>query len=215
MALPVSDVISKVQLVVNDTAGKRWNPTTVLIPWLVLGMLEIAKHRDDAYQVRQSVQLVGGTNNQVRVLPDDTIKLLSINYNMGADGATPGRAITRVDSLAVLDRSRRAWRRDPKSDVIENWCPSDPDPRSFFTYPAPWTQSPVWVEAVFTRTPPAVTALTDTIPIRSIYSPQLQWFTEGMALMQDIESGNQPRGMGFLQLFYNSLGVAVPPQAQP
>lgn len=206
MALLVSDVLLAPQRYINDVAGARWDPTTVLIPYINRGMLEIVKKKPDAYLVRESVKLQAGKCYQ-KVLPADVIQLVDVVGNTGPDGLTTGRQITKIPSTEQMDRTDRNWQTKVSTGECLNWIFAEPDPQAFYVYPMASPSIPMYVEVLYSMVPPAVSALTDTIPIRSMYRFQLELFVTGNALMVDIPQGDQPRGKAYLDLFFASLGA--------
>lgn len=212
----VSTVLTKVQNSLNDTApSPRWSVTGLLIPYINDGMLELARLTRDAYVVRRAFQLKAGLTLQQGVLPGDTIEVLSVVRNMGTDGNSPGRTISEV-GLREMDAVDRDWHmraaHEPDNDIV-NWIRDTEDFQSFYVYPKPSQSKQVWVEIKFKEVPPAVAATTDVIPTADKYRFQLQLYVAGSALLQDVEFGNQPRGVQYLNLFYSSLGAQPPARA--
>lgn len=206
----VLTILTAVRGLLNDSASQatpRWSETT-LTTYFNDGAREIARHKPDAYNVRQPVKLKPGQVFQSGILPNDTIQLIDITRNMGVDGTVQGDAI--MPALLKDFQVNRSWHRAPPKPTIENWIPADPDKLSFWVYPPPALTVPVFVEAFYSEIPPAVAADTDISPIRDIYITPLQMFIAGRALLQDIEQGQVPRGNAYLGAFYLSIGVAPP-----
>ena len=194
-----------------DAAQTRW-PASEMIGHLNDIILEIVKADDTAFPVRKPVQLVPGTVFQTGLLPNDgtLVKHLSVTRNLipnasAPGGYLPGRAITKVASIEIMDKQRRGWYSTRPDTVVQNWIPGGEDYQNFFAYPPPPLNVPVWVELLYSAVPPQLVALTDTIPIFDKYRYQMQLGVVGRALMKDISAADQVRGKAFLDLFYATL----------
>jgi Family of unknown function (DUF6682) len=213
MSTLASDIFADVRDQINDTGAARWTDAA-LIRYLNAGTLEVVKAKPDAYMRRAAVQLAYGSAYQ-KVLPVDIVQLVDVTRNLGIDGLTPGRAITKVQTIAQMDKASRNWALAVPNDRgdIAQWIPADPEPDAFFVYPRPPEQVATYVEALYSIVPPAIAAVTDAIPTRPVYDYQLKLFVIGRALMQDIPQGDQPRGLAFLAEFSRTLG-GTPPTTQ-
>ncbi|MDE2096899.1 MAG: hypothetical protein KGL39_06590 [Patescibacteria group bacterium] len=212
----VSTVLTRVRNQVNDTGTvQRWPDATIMIPALNDGMLALATLTRDAYLVRKAFQLTAGQAYQKGIVPGDTLRIVDVVRNMGSDGFTPGRVISEC-TQASMDLQDRDWMRQgphaPDNDIV-NWMRDEDDVQNFFVYPKPSTSVPVWVEIKFTEVPPPVSALTDVIPVLDKYRIELQNFVTGSVLVNDVEAGDQPRGLGLLNLFYSRFNAAPPARA--
>ena len=81
MAVAVNDVIDKVQEVLQDTGGVRWDQTNELLEWLNDAQREIALLKPDATSENTTVTLVTGTK---QTIPSDGNRLLRVVRNMSA-----------------------------------------------------------------------------------------------------------------------------------
>jgi hypothetical protein len=104
--------------------------------------------RPDANTVNQVIKLAAGAS---QTIPSRGNALVDVLRNMGADGKTPGVAITVTDKqlLAVYEPN---WPMATQDDEVRNWAPVSP--RRFIVYPP--NDGTAYVEIVFSENPPQI-----------------------------------------------------------
>src|ERR1017187_5285410 len=107
----VRDLLWRASVLAGDTAP-QWQrfPENELCRWLIDAQVVIAKYMKSATSRIDAIKLVAGTRQSIDTVlaascvPGDGVSLtaplfglslLEIRRNMGADGATPGQAITK------------------------------------------------------------------------------------------------------------------------
>ena len=208
--MEASVIVDRVRKVLKDSDGTRWSDAS-LLDYLTLAELEIVRARPWANKDEVTVQLEKGKVRH-EILPTGTISLLRVERNMGQDGSTPGDMITQMDK-EQLDNSNKDWVEDG-GEVIEGWAKDSDDDKTFYTYPRAHPTNGVYVEIIVSKIPDTLTALGDDLTIPDEFALPLQQFTQGFALMEDDPGADFPRGAGFLQQAYISLGVNIPQEEE-
>lgn len=126
----VQSILSKVKTLVQDVTGVRY-PDAELIGWLNDAQLELAAIRPDSCSRLAPVPLVAGT---LQAIPSDGSMLLKLTRNLGAGGATPGRAIRRVP-MDLLDGQVPDWHSSTAGAVTQHFVFDERIPRQFYVYP--------------------------------------------------------------------------------
>jgi len=160
-----TNIVTRASIILQDTTGVRWPQTDELLLWLNDGQREIVLRKPQAYAQNAVVALVQGTKQSI---PDAGIQLLDVIRNMGTGGATPGRAITRIDRQ-ILDEQRPNWHAETASAETKHYMFDPRDPKHFYVYP-PQHATPGQVEEVYASSPTDLSALASTITLDDIYS---------------------------------------------
>jgi len=199
-----TNIVDRAAIVLQDTTGVRWPQTEELLLWLNDGQREVVLRKPDAYAQNTVVQLVGGTKQSI---PATGIQLLDIIRNMGTGGATPGRAITRIDRQ-ILDEQRPDWHSETVSVETKHYMFDSRDPKHFYVYP-PQHATAGQVEEVYSASPTDLSALTDTITLDDIYSGVLLDYILYRAYSKDADlSPSAPqRAVAHYNSFLSSLGA--------
>lgn len=209
----VSDILTPVREEISDkdSAAYRWSDDT-LISHLNDGIKELVKIRPDAYALRTVVTLTPGAVLHTTQFPAGGTRLIAVTHNMGVDGATPGEEITFVEreKLAEYDRT---WRTMTGETVIYHWSIDRSKPREFYTWPKAHAVTRVDVELLYGAYPAAMAAVGDTMLTDTVYDQSLQYYVQARALMKDDPSSDFPRGMGWMNVFYQSIGMPGIPGA--
>lgn len=197
-----SKIIGNAQTIIQDKTGVRW-PGEEMLGWLNEGQREIVLLKPDTNVVNESVQLVAGTKQSI---PDTGIVLIGLVRNMGNDGNTPGNAIRTIERT-ILDEQIPDW-HSGQSDASAAYLIFDPrDPKSFYVYP-PQPEQPGYVEIVYSSSPGAVAAETNTITLDDIYSGSLLDYILFRAYSKDAEyAGNGERAMSHYKKFVDTLSI--------
>lgn len=191
----------------NDPDMETWTQAE-RITWMNAGMREIATLKPKATTVTASIALVAGVTRQP--VPADTIQVLDLTVNMGADGATPGRTITTT----TADRLKAAsinWRAD-KGAAVRHLVVDDRDPKAFYVWPAIKT-GPWYVEALQHKFPTPIAALGDTLALDDSYLNALSEYVMHMAYARDSEiQAHGELSVAHYTKFAQILGVQIQKQ---
>lgn len=177
----VSSVISKVQTILQDTTGIRW-PDTELLGWINDGQREIVLYKPNSFVKNTPVKLIPGTR---QTLPADGVQLIDVVRNMGAAGATPGRAI-RITMREILDSQVPGWHASTADAEVKHYMYSLLDPKTFYVYPPQPTASQNYVEIVYGAAPTDC-SLGGTITLDDIYQTILLDYSLYRAYSKDTE----------------------------
>ncbi len=191
-----SEVINKVQIVLQDTTGVRWPDSTELLGWLNDGQREVLIYKPNAYVKNESVTLVAGTKQS---LPASGIQLIDVPRNMGANGSTPGRAI-RIVTREILDAQNPDWHTMPAAAVTKHYTYSPFDPKHFYNYP-PATGS-TQVEVIYSAAPEDVGSLSTAITLDDIYQNVLVDYVLYRAYSKDTDYAANPERAAACQAAY-------------
>ncbi len=199
-----TNIVSRAAIVLQDTTGVRWPQTEELLLWLNDGQREIVLRKPDAYSQNAVVALVAGTK---QAIPAAGIQLLDVIRNMGTGGATPGRAITRIDR-EILDEQRPDWHSEVASAITKHYMFDQRDPKHFYVYP-PQHATPGQVEMVYASSPTDLSVLTATITLDDIYSGVLLDYILYRAYSKDADlTPTAPaRAVSHYNAFLASLGA--------
>lgn len=177
----VASVISKVQTILQDTTGIRW-PDSELLGWINDGQREIVLYKPNAFVKNTSVQLTPGTK---QTLPADGVQLIDVVRNMGANGATPGRAI-RITMREILDSQVPGWHASATAAEVKHYMYTMLDPKTYYVYPPQPSSSPSYVEIIYGAAPTEA-QLNSTITLDDIYQTILVDYCLYRAYSKDTE----------------------------
>lgn len=197
MAITVTSILTKVQLILQDTTNVRWTEAE-LLGWLNDSYKEIINARPDAHS--ESYTFACTQNSTRQVLPSGAIRLLDVTYNLSS-----GRAIRLLPRI-VLDDTRRAWHTETGAD-IEHWMFDPKLPREFFVYPAPSAPGHQ-IEIVYSSVPADHTdAAGDYRLIDSYHNATVDYMLY-RAYSKDAEyAANAQRAAAHYQAMQTGLGV--------
>ena len=195
-------IIDKAEIILQDTTNVRW-PETELLGWLNDGQREVVLQKPDAYTKNEAVVLIEGTKQSV---PLTGIQLIDVIRNMGADGMTPGNAITLL-SRNILDTQNPAWHADPSDAVVKHYMFDDRDPRDFYVYPPQPATACGYIEIVYSAAPADI-LITATISLDDVYANCLLDYILYRAYSKDKDfANNNQRALAHYTAFMNSLGI--------
>jgi hypothetical protein len=163
----VKDVLWRVSSILQDSDPQftRW-PEIELVQWLNDAQRALFKFLPQVGSRLDSFRLEPGCKQDITLIAANRIKLpsgasptgpvggqqlLSLNCNLGADGMTPGRAITIMDRQR-MDASAPMWRTQVGS-VVRQYAYDPLVPRTFFVSPGVPAIGQVWVEMAWTADP--------------------------------------------------------------
>jgi hypothetical protein len=199
-----ANIVSRAAIILQDTTGVRWPQTEELLLWLNDGQREIVLRKPDAYAQNEVVALIAGTKQSI---PANGIQLLDVIRNMGTDGETPGRAVTRIDR-EILDEQRPNWHTEDASDETKHYTFDGQDPKRFYVYP-PQASPPGKVEMVYASSPTDLPSLATTITLDDIYSGPLLDYVLYRAYSKDADlTPSAPeRAVAHYNSFLSALGA--------
>jgi hypothetical protein len=206
--ITAQSIIDKAETLLLDTTNVRW-PVAELLGWLNDGQRHIVSLRPDANPVFANVTLVSGTKQSI---PSDGYQLLEVVRNMGANGATPGRAIRR-STLKVLNTQAPEWHAETASTTVEHYMADPRWPKVFFVYP-PATAGRQ-VEVVYSKPPTDVPTVSDVISLDDIYATALLDYVLYRAYSKDYEvPSSAERAVAHYQAYEAGLGMKAQADAQ-
>lgn len=196
-----SEVLQDLTTTLNDPNYVTWGEGE-LLQKISDAMTAIVVVRPDAYSVVEAIQLSAGTKQSV---PAGALRLLDVLRNMGADGQTPGRAITPVhgDDMDIIDPS---WHKRTAKSEVRHFVYDERTPDTFFVTPP--AVAGIYVEAQLSKEPPAVTAPGDTLPLKDIYKAPIVEYTLYLAYNKETDSmESRQEAMRHLGQFNTLLGI--------
>jgi len=200
-----SEVIIQVQEELNDDDKVTWDDADML-RYINAAQLQVVLVRPDANSVIENVTLTPG--NTRHSLASGQLRLLDVIRNMGADGLTPGRPIRMVDR-ASHDLFNRNWHSAVGKTVIREVMYNEKVPAYFYTDPAAHAITAVTIEVAASKAPTDVADVdAGVLGIADIYQQPVRQYMLHMAFAKEVESRTSvARSRGYLQDFYNSLGI--------
>ncbi len=204
MAVTGQNIADKAELLLQDETNVRWTEAE-LLGWINSGQREVAIAKPNALTSNTTMQLTASSTKQS--IPATGIQLMEVVRNMGADGLTPGRAITGIDR-SVLDRTIPTWHLDANAAGSVKHFTFDPrDPKTFYVYPkSPATA--LYVELIISINPTQLASLSSNIAYDDIYETVLIDYVLYRAYGKDSKhTSNMQRSTNHYQAFQNALGL--------
>ena len=211
---------------------KRWSEGE-LIGYTTDGQRALAKYLPRVSTRIDAIRLKPGTRQSIRkilaaeVKPGDGVapfdmegkQLIGLVKNMGADGLTPGAVISPIERQ-VLDGTDRNWHA--KASTTIDHLVFDPRLQTeFYVYPGA-AATPVWVEAQFAISPPAIPApaaagdyakdgaATAELYVGDEYLDELRAYVLARAYSKDAENpASGQLAVAYGSSFLNSLNLMV------
>lgn len=216
MTVLASDIISRAQIIVQDTTGVRW-PFSELLAWLNDGQREVAIYKPSATASNVALMLQQGT---LQSLGDGGLQLLRVIRNLKTPVTEPriGTRATRVVDREILDSQHPSW-HDPSvfayTKEVKHFIFDETDPTHFYVFPG--NDGTGAVEAVISRAPADVKAVGDDttldayrqpITIPDIYANALVDYVLFRAYSKDADfATNADRSTQHYQLFAASIAA--------
>jgi mRNA-degrading endonuclease toxin of MazEF toxin-antitoxin module len=198
--ITVGTIVGNASAVLQDASNVQWT-VSEMIAWVNDGSRAIVIVRPDANATTGQSTSVAGTR---QTIPTDGHLLLDVVRNMGTDGATAGRAITRINRR-TLDMSNPLWHETTPAAEAQHFVFDARNPKVFYTYP-PMTAG-TKIELVYARPPALVAALTDPITIDDVYATPLTDYVLFRAFSKDNSAGNLQRATFHLSAFTAALSA--------
>lgn len=194
---------ARVAEILQDTTNVTWTAAQ-LIEWLNDAIRSLILVRPDASAITSAIQLVAGTK---QVLAAGELRLIRVVRNMGANGTTAGRAI-RLGDMMSLDAFNPDWHTETAAVVVKEYMFDEARPDEFWVTPPVHATTPVYVEAVRSVLPAAMTSAANTVPVDDIYGPALIEWCCYRAFSRDSENTpNWQRAARHFAAFFNLLQI--------
>lgn len=197
-----SDIITRAGRLLFDPTHVRWT-VDELIDYINDAQRQIVLLVPDANSRNESIQLQAGTRQP---MPNNSIRLLRLTRNMGADGETPGRVIYPTVRTA-LDSEIPDWHTSTDTTVEHYIYDPEVDRTHFYVYPGVGGQQ-VHVEIVYSVVPATANAAGDELELADQYiSPIVDWVLYRCWAKDADYAGNPQRAQTHEQSFYQQLGI--------
>lgn len=128
--ITVTSILNKVAVQLFDVNNIKWSRAE-LLTYFNSAQRSIVAIVPEASATLSSFPLVAGSR---QILPSSANMLLDVTRNLGT-GATPGRAVKRVD-MVILDETNPTWSSDAPSPVTTMYMYNVRDRYAFYVYPA-------------------------------------------------------------------------------
>lgn len=205
MTVAVNTIVSRAQVVLQDTTGIRW-PTDELVNWINDAQREIVLFKPDAGATTAIVALAVGTK---QTIPAGGNRLLRVIRNMSAlDGV--GRRAVRIVEREILDAQVPDWHNPSvtgdaaHATTIKHYCYDEQNPRNFYVYPGASSTS-AWLELVYAADPAAVAA-GENISIPDIFANAILDYVLYRAYSKDADyTAHSARAGAHFQMFMTSV----------
>lgn len=197
-----SYIIDELEIKLNDTANKHWSRAE-LLKGINFGQREIVTFKPDANALITPVQLSPGTK---QAIPAGGIQFIGMPRNMGADGQTPGRAVTVMDK-DKLDKLHPDWHTDTPSGMVRHVMFDDKVPKVFWVTP-PQPDPAHHAEIAYSVPPADIADETAPINLDDIYANPLYYYGLYWAYTDDAEDpANLELAAAAYNQFLQLLGV--------
>lgn len=200
--ITAQSVIGKVFTILQDADKIAWTDAE-LLAWLNQAQRMVALARPAAAAVVGNITTVAGTKQTV---PAGAHTLLEVVRNMGADGATPGSAITPVPRRE-LDLVDLNWHSSTPRDTARHYVFDTRTPRTFYLYP-PATAGRR-IEVAYATMPADIPNLASGITLDDVYEPVLFHCVLALAFMKDNGEANVQRATSHFNVATQLLGNLV------
>lgn len=194
MPIPVSDILNKTSIILNDEDFIRWTKEE-LIGWLNDAAGEIVIRRPQARLIVQVMPLAQGA---LQKLPIEAVQLIDVVRNV------PGRSISRV-SRRLLDDQQPDWYDMRATKRIKHFTVEEETPTYFYVYP-PASEN-LTVEVRYSSRPPHVQNDNESVDLDYAYIGPIISYILYRALSKDSEYANGQIAITHFQAFSEAIGV--------
>ena len=204
MSLYAQDIFSRVEIILQDATNVRWT-VEELLQWLNDAQRQIVLVKPDANPLVAASQLAAGTK---QTIPTAGTQFIDCVRNMGANGTTPGNAITFIPRK-ILDEQMPGCHSVAAQAVTQHYTFDSRNPKVFYVYP-PATGS-TYVELHYAAVPDPILLegiASTPLPLGDISAnPSIEW-SLFRAYSKDADyAANEQRAAGALARFYQALGL--------
>ena len=192
MPIPVSDVLKKASIILNDEEFVRWTKDE-LIGWLNDAAPEVVIRRPSAHAITTLLELQAGV---LQELPQEAIQLLDI------PATDAGYPISRTDRQ-LLDQQAPGWRR-AKAGRTRHYTYDERSSLTYYVYPA--AVAGAKVEVFYSTCPAKVGSEVDVLDLDRAYTGPLISYILYRALAKDSEFANGTIAAAHYSAFSEALG---------
>lgn len=197
--ITAQSIISKAKITLQDTTSVRWSDTE-LLAYLNDGQREICMIRPDACSVLANVTMVAGTR---QAIPDAGTAVIKVVRNMGAGGATPGRAVRHVP-MDLLDANVPSWHSSAAAAETLHATTDPRMPQYFYVYPPAIAGQQV--EVLYAAPPAELTVASSAISVDDVFATPLFDYVCFRAYTKDQDlTGNAERAAAHRQMFFDTM----------
>ena len=183
MAITVQNVVDFARRRVLDTRA----PTRYDDPYFIDGLNQALS---TMFEIKPEIfqQIIDHTctAGPLQTISANGAVFLSVTRNLGADGSTPGTAITLV-SKERLEAAEAGWASATPAGAALHYFPAAETRNQFYLYP-PQPSPPHHVELVQALPPTVYTAVGETVSLPDHYLAALGNFAAAFVLMTDDEN---------------------------
>lgn len=177
MAIRVSNLVDRVQELLEDFEGVSWTPSEILAS-IEEAARELA-HHPYAWILTEELELAGGARQRV---PDTRASVEDLGAAYEADGTPTGTPT--VFELTTMARFRPSWVRDAPGPTRQ-WAKDLRDPRAFWVYPP--AEAGQKVDVVVRALPPGEITMETELPLDSSWAPAFIDYALARAFGKDAE----------------------------
>ena len=206
MAITVGRIVTRAQKTLLDETGVQWGEDE-LIDYVNAAMNAIVGYKPDAYIKDQAFSIA---NSSKQTLPADGIVLIDITQNLGAGGATPGKAIRQIDRTH-LDHTNPDWHTATGTAVL-HFTYDKRNPKTFYIYPyvaGTWN-----VRIAYSAHPPAVDDTADAFPMDDLYENPAYFWIMAAAYAKNSKREDIGKYQLYSKQFSDCLGLKQQAQIQ-
>lgn len=196
MPISVSEVLTRVAIVLQDEEHVRWTEEELIL-WLNDAASEIVIRRPAARAITEDLTLEEGPFQE---LPEGAVQLLDVVRNI------PGRSISRVMRRLLDDQFSDWYVLSPaKTKAIKHYTLDDDTPTQFYVYPP--AKAGLKVEVKYSCVPPKVASPTDMLDLDRAYIGPLVSYVLYRSHAKDSEYANGAVAVAHFQAFNEALGT--------
>jgi uncharacterized protein DUF6682 len=197
--MQVSILVDRARKLILDSDKARWSDPE-LLDYCNEGRRKIAQLIESSNPKTVVVNAVQGAR---QALPTDGLHPISVNLNMGTDGATKGDALREVDK-SILDRVLPQWMGDDETDDASEWM-RDALHKTVF-YLSPPNTGNGYFRLIYSALP-ADAVLADELDNFERYEEPLVNYIVYRALSEDSDSVERAENKNYYNLFLSGLGL--------
>lgn len=217
MTTPVSSVLTKVGILLQDPTNVRWTQSE-LLGWLSDAQREVVLYKPEACVANIVVQFASGKTRQSiagsispvgSTMAYNPVRLIEVIRNHGyGTGATntPGRSISFVDR-AVMDAQNPDWHTDSSgTQGVRHYMHDPRDPMTFYVWPKQ-TVNP-YLEICFSYLPAQVTSTSGNLSVADIFASAVVDYILFRCYSKNAEyAGDANLAVAHYQAFANAMGI--------
>ena len=207
MALTGTNLLSRIEDILQDTTSVRW-PEAELLRYINDAQREIVNYRPESSAKTDNVQLVAGTK---QTLPADGLRLIKVTRNMSdTSGGATGKRAVRIVNVDILNTQEPDW-NDPNvsgdaahGTVVKHYIFDEDDPKNYYVYPG--VSGNAYLEIVYSKIPTDLSSASSNLDIDDVYGNAVIDYVLFRAYQKDSEyAGNAQRSQIHYQLFLQCI----------